>query len=132
SPRLILPRALLVRPELSPGRCPIARVTSGSGGCEGSLVLHAARRAVAPAQGRIAERHFGDQELGRDVVEGAVHYLVAHEGTPLAVIGLQQRVAAAIEIQRRHTEAVAQGRIEGRTRPDPAVAKLDLGEAVPG
>src|ERR1044071_7324782 len=61
--------------------------TSGSAHAERNFAFHAAGRTPARIfQARIAPRHFGDQELHRHVVEGAVHDFVAHEGPAIAAI----------------------------------------------
>src|SRR3954466_15600269 len=77
--------------------------------CERDLVLHAARGAAARGfHVRIAPCHFGGEKLRRHVMEGAMQHLVFHEGAARAVIGLQHRVGAAVEIERRDTKTAAQ------------------------
>src|SRR3954453_5825412 len=76
---------------------------------ERGLVLHAAGRVGArTVQAGIKACHFGDEELGRHVVERPAQHLVFHEGAARVVVGLQQGIACAIEVEWRDAETRAE------------------------
>src|SRR4051794_24879366 len=91
--------------------------------CERDLVLHAARGTAARGfHVRITPRHFGGEKLRRHVMKGAMQHLVLHEGAARAVIGLQQGIGTAVEIERRDAETAAERRIERGACLDPTIA----------
>ena len=91
-----------------------------------------AAQAAGPAKLRVEPHHLADQEFRRHVEERAVLGDVGHELAALGVERLQQRVALAGELQRRHAELLAQADVERRRRLDPFAPRHDLDIAVIG
>ena len=80
---------------------------------------------------RVQPRQLGGQELGGDVMEGAMPLEVGHRGAGDGE-GLQQSVVLAVELQRRDPGPAAGLGIEGRADADPAASEEQLAVAVPG
>src|SRR5882757_9627996 len=76
------------------------------------------QRAAVAVGGLEGGEHHGKRDAGpRAVVVDVLHVAAA-----LAVVGVQEGVGAAVELQRRDAEALAEAGVEGRARLAPLAA----------
>ena len=82
-------------------------------------------------QARVVLPHVGDERLEGEVVEGPALLHVLHVAFVARVVGVHQRVGAAVELERVDVEALAHLQVEGRRRLYPAALEVHRDVAVP-
>src|SRR5690348_3229891 len=133
--------ATKVRPRGGDGRC-AARICCGSAAATAARKL-SSKSARTPS-GKLALRGGGAEieELGIGLAEHALDVLrrhvrmlaapahVLHVPPVVLVERMEDRVRLAVELERLHTEALAQAQVERRRRLDPVAVDVELGVAV--